>query len=661
MIADWLAAWPSVIAAAAVLFAPGLAIGACLRLRGLALWALAPAASVVVLSVLAIVLGAAGIAWSPLSAGIGCVILIAVAFALGRLLPADLRLASASPARGWLLPTALAVGAVLGGIRVLLYIGAPDAISQTNDAVFHLNALRWIAESGSASSFDVSQVTGSRVFYPAAWHAVSSLTIMLSGSAIPVGVNAVSLITAVVVWSLGITWLTHRAAGSVAAAAAAAVLSPALIAFPMLMLEWGVLYPNLLSVALLPAAAGLVVAAPDWVADGARSGRPVGAAVLVAALLAGALGAVAFAQPATLLAWLVIAVSFFTWWALRFALRRPARRRMVFASVAAVWAIAIALWLLLSRQTTGSHWPPFEGKLAVLADVLLNGQVMLPFAIGVSALMALGLVRAVMHPPLRWLATGWLVFSGLYIIAASIGQPLLRRWLVGAWYADPYRLAALAPTVVIPLAAIGLVWAIEWIVSRTRARGGANTARDGAKPPAASPAGWIGVAASAVIVAIGLVAAPVVMMPKVVENDWDDESRYASGPDSWLSTDERALLERLDDLVPADARVIANPSTGSGFGYVLSGREVYPRTWSHPRTSEWRTIMESLRDAGTDPAVCDALAAYGSPEYVLDFGVGEATPGRFLVPGMTDFEGQPGFELIAQEGDASLWRLTACG
>src|SRR5690606_18779765 len=69
VIGDWFTAWPSVIAAIAVIFLPGLAIGFVLRLRGLALWALAPAAGVVVLSVLAIVLGAVGIAWSPLSAG----------------------------------------------------------------------------------------------------------------------------------------------------------------------------------------------------------------------------------------------------------------------------------------------------------------------------------------------------------------------------------------------------------------------------------------------------------------------------------------------------------------------------------------------------------------------------------------------------------------
>ena len=658
MIGDWFTAWPSVIAAIAVIFLPGLAIGFVLRLRGLALWALAPAAGVVVMSVLAIVLGAVGIAWSPLSAGVGCLVVVGLAFAVG-LLFRTVQLPPAVVSRGWLLPTALAAGAILGAVRVILYIGEPDAISQTNDAVFHLNALRWITESGSASSFHLSQVTGSRLFYPAAWHAVASLTSMLSGSAIPVAVNAVSLVTAVVVWPLGTAWLTREAARSTAAAAAAAVLSSALIAFPMLMLEWGVLYPNLLSVALLPAAVGVVVAAPRWISAGEDARQSARVAILTATLLLGALGAVALAQPATLMAWLILAVSFFSWWALPWAMRGPARRRGVVASVAGAWLVSIVLWYFLTRQTTGSHWPPFEGKLAVLADVLLNGHVMLPFAIGVSAFMIVGLVRAVIEPSLRWFATGWLILSGLYIVTASIGQPFLRRWLVGAWYADPYRMTALIPVVVVPLAAIGLTWTVGWLTARFRHRAGDAADSDrGARESTLTGALSTGVAT--VIVIIGLVVAPVVMMPRVIENEWDEESRYASGPDSWLSPEERSILEGLSDLVPADARVIANPSTGSGFGYMLSGRDVYPRTWAHPRTPEWRIISDSLRDAGTDPAVCDALEAYGSPEFVLDFGEGEATPGRFVLPGMTDFEGQPGFELIAREGDASLWRLTAC-
>jgi hypothetical protein len=88
---------------------------------------------------------------------------------------------------------------------------------------------------------------------------------------------------------------------------------------------------------------------------------------------------------------------------------------------------------------------------------------------------------------------------------------------------------------------------------------------------------------------------------------------------------------------------------------------VYPRTWQQPAGSQWALLASSLRDAGTDPAVCDALVAFGSPAYVVDFGPGENSPGRYVMPGFTGLDGQPGFELVDHEGDASLWRITACG
>lgn len=663
MIVDWIAQGHVLLVTVAVVFAPGLLIGAALRLRGLVLWALAPAASLVVLSVLAIGLGAAGVAWSALSAGIGCLVAVAIAFGAGIALGP--RRPRAHARWNWPLAAGIGVGAVLGLARIVLYIGEPGAVSQTNDAVFHLNALRWIVETGSASSLDLSGVTGSRAFYPGAWHATTSLVVMVSGASIPVAVNMVSLVIAAGVWPLTIAWLTREASRSAAAAATAAALSPVLIAFPMLMLEWGVLYPYLLSVALLPAAVAVVVAAPRWIGGDGPVEGVTRATVHLAVLLLGALSAIAFSQPATLLAWAILALSFATWWAVPRAARAHGRRRIVLVSaISAFWLVLIGLWIALTRSTSGSHWPPFQGKLAVIADVMLNGQVMLPYAVGASVLMLFGLVVAVLRPDLRWLASAWIIVSGLYVVAAAIGQPFLRRWLVGAWYADPYRLAAVAPVVVIPLAAIGLTTAIGWLLRRRADAATRFVFADRVVAASREPevrVSWWAVSVATVVGLVSLALAPVVMMPKVIEREWDAESRYAESADSWLSPDERALLEQLDELVPGDARVIGNPSTGTGFGYMLSGRDVFPRTWAHPRTGEWGTIQEGLRDAGTDQAVCDALEVYGDPEFVLDFGEGEETPGRFILPGMTDFDGQPGFELVAEVGDASLWRITACG
>ena len=111
--------------------------------------------------------------------------------------------------------------------------------------------------------------------------------------------------------------------------------------------------------------------------------------------------------------------------------------------------------------------------------------------------------------------------------------------------------------------------------------------------------------------------------------------------------------------MPPDAVVIGNPSTGMAFGYAISGRNVIPRTWAPPAGDAYGVLWTSLRDVAQDPAVCPALGAFGA-EYVLDFGPGEEYPGRWIMPGFADLDGQQGFELVDREGAASLWRVTAC-
>lgn len=653
MIGEWVAQSPALLSALAVVFAPGLALGFALRLRGLAVWALAPVGSTVVLASLAVAYGIVGIAWNPWTAGIGCFVAAGLA-ALGGMALGPRRRASPAPrSHRWLLASGLAAGVVVGALRVAFYVGEPRAISQSNDAVFHLNALRWVLETGSASSLELSGVVGGRTFYPAAWHALASLTAELSGAEIPVAANMVAIAVAAAVWPVGIAWFTRQVTGgSIPAAALAAALSPLLLAFPLLMLAWGVLYPYALAIALLPAVAAVTVSMPRWFDGSGPLERRLSNIVLSAILILAGLGAVALSQPAALLAWGVIALTWFAWWAV--PLLRGAAPRLQTALIVGLAAAAVgfvALWYVLTRSTTGSHWAPFRGRAEVLLDVLLNGPVLLPFAVGVSILMIVGLVVAVRRRELRWLATSWVVFAGLYAVSASIGQPWLRRWLLGAWYADPYRLAALLPVVVIPLAAIGLLAIVTWAVGAISADRSKGSGRGVG----------VAVASVAALGVIALTVAPVVQMPRLYEQLGDARSLYENHASSFLNADERALLEQLDEFVPEDARVIGNPSTGTGFGYLLSGRDVYPRTWAPPPRDRWWLLAERMNRAATDPEVCAALEAFGSPEYVLDFGPGEEGPGRYVMPGMTDFERHDGFELVAEQGEASLWRITACG
>lgn len=640
MILAWAAQAPVVLVVASVVFVPGVVALATVGLRGLALLAAAPLFSVAATSIVALVYGAVGIPWSVSGWVWGMLVLVIAAGAVGWVLRGKYREPRSGPS--WAVPTALMTGAVIGIWRLVDYIADPDAISQTNDAVFHMNAVRFILENTDASSLHVSGMIGGNGFYPAAWHAIVSLIVLLTGTSIPVAANALTIVIGTMVWSIGIAWLTRVLTSSDVVAGVAAILSGALQTFPLLMFQWGVLFPNALSIAILPAAVALVISLRPW-EDLALRWRPIVRSVV---FLFVALAALVFSQPAALLPWAAILA---LWATAQLMTTSGVSRYLRGALIAAMWAGLAVLWLTLSRQTSGSHWPPFRGKLEALLDVILNGQLRIPFAIGVSMFMVVGLVVAWRAVRMRWFVFAWLLVSGLYLLVAAVGAPLIRVNVLGAWYADPYRIAALAPLVVIPLAALGLHTLVGLVVRLARRGEG------GSERPEA-----IATLLSAVVFMVVLVLVRPVAMPSFIEATFDEESRYAADADSFLSPDERALLESLDEYVEPGARVLSNPSTGAGFGYLFSGVDVFPRTWSTPRSEAWAVLAASLRDASTDPAVCEALAAYSDPEYVLDFGIGDVTPGRYESEGMTDFAGRPGFEKVAEVGDASLWRITAC-
>ncbi|WP_311243160.1 DUF6541 family protein [Microbacterium sp. WCS2018Hpa-23] len=650
MILDWVAQSGLFALAAAVVFVPGLLIGAALRLRGMTLWATAPAISVGVLAGFALLFPFASVRWGLLSAGAGVSVVAAVAWLVTRTLrPNSPSTPPRELSRGSLLLLAagLVVGGGLNAARLMTYVGRPDAISQTNDAVFHLNALRWIGETGSASSLDISGLIGADSFYPAAWHAVTSL-VAVDVDVIPTAANMVALVFAALVWPVGIAFLTRIAArGGVRIAALAAALSAGLMAFPQLMFEWGVLYPYAVSIAVLPATvACTILIFRTWrrsvLGDGARSS--------VALILASGAGVVAItlSQPSSILIWALLVML----WATGTVLlpEHPRERRAAWSIIALIggWSVLAIAWIALAYLAGPVLWKPYRSVAGAAADVVLNSHSQLPAAPVVSALLILGLIVALRDRRMLWLAAAWVAISVLYVVSVGTDLPVIKRVLTGPWYGDSFRLAAVVPLIVVPLAAIGLHGVIRWAADRPW-RVTAGRTRELA---------LAAIAAVAVAGSVAVALAPVVLLRVAAETD--EQSRYTLNDRSYLSEDEYELLRRVPDLVPSDALIIANPSTGAAFAYVLGEREIIPRTWSPPQSTAWDVIALHLRSAGEDPAVCDALVAYGSPSYVLDFGIGGTGPGEYLMPGMTDFDGQAGFEEVAREGEVSLWRIDAC-
>lgn len=650
----WLTQWWTILATVLVVFVPGLAAAWAIGLRRLGAWAFAPVGSIAIIALVATAYGFLHIPWTLPSAVLGLSVVAAALVGCRRLFripPVRTRVVG----ERWPVLVALVAAAALLTVRVTVYIGDPSNFSQTTDAIFHLSAVREILEHANASPWGLAALVDPSAglgFYPAGWHAADSLVAMLAGD-IVVSTNVLALIVAAVVWPLGIAWLAQVALRRRLAAAAAAAMTPVLVIFPLTLLQYGVLYPYLLAVALLPAAIAVVVATTS------RSGRlPAGPVAGRLSLVLGcgvSVAALAISHPTVVLAWglalWLYAVGVFT-----------VRRGRVAAGgawgEAAVLLVALVVlavvWLVFERQVTADTWGPAQSGRRMLEDVLGTGWMKTPPVWWVSGLVVIGLIAVLRRPRWRWLAFGWLAFVLLAFVAGAMRNESIRVLLVGPWYSDPYRLAALVPVMILPVAAAGVILIADLAVA---------VAVRGRRTRPSLARGWIEGVTIGLLLGIGtltVAAQPLVLRFLTKEGVVEDASPYWVSERSWLDSDERTLLSRMPGEVPAGVTVLSNPGTGAAFGRFLTGVDVYPPRRGVPDDARYTLLKHRLKEVTSSNLVCEAVRGLGAG-YVLDFGPGDEGFGRVeKMPGFTGFDGVPGFELVDREGAASLWRITAC-
>ncbi len=482
---------PLVFAAILVLMVPGLLVSWAAGARGWVLAGSAGPVSVSVISVTAILTGFAGLPWGMVVVLAVSAVLAAVIFVLRRALPASVRdhggpLAAAGPVHGgasghghrnWA-GILIAWFAVVVVFLVLFWrlgqiFGSIENISQTFDNVFHLNAVRYIVDSGNASSLRVSgftSSTGMGGFYPAAWHDVASLTQQLTGSTVPAAVNASNVAIAALVWPLSCLLLATAIFGRRRiVVVAAAAFSAGLGSFPYLMLDFGVLYPNLLSIALLPASIGLLALA-------LRVARGLVLPTLSAWILAlGSLPGVALAHPSTLLAFLAwtlpavvaAAVALFMRYRKRSDVWRAAG---VVLGLAIYTGILVIAWKKIRPDEAQSTWQPVQGLAQAFGQALTSAPQGRPIPWLIFAMTLFGIWAMLRQRRFLWLLAMFGISCVMFIVVSGYPFGPVRTWFGGVWYNDPFRLAALLPVAALPVAVLGVVWLTDlahgWVRSQ---------------------------------------------------------------------------------------------------------------------------------------------------------------------------------------------------
>ncbi len=659
----WLEAVPMVLMAGTVLVVPGLLFSLAVRVRGLAAVLLAPLFSVALASVLSLVLPILHVGWTPVSYGLGSLVVAAIAFGIKVALARKWPDPTWKPQRTSIL-VASAVGLVGAGLIIAFQMGTafitPENISQSYDNVFHLNAVRWAIDSGNASPLNLGAFTGISA-YPSAWHAMTSLVSMLTGASIPVAVNVTSIAIGGIVWPLGALYLVQQITGQrLFATIIALVFIPAFTGFPLMMVDWGVLYPNLLSIALLPAAMGLVFSAMG-LGRGHRQSTPVSWLLVLVAV-----PAVAVSHPSTLMALLVFVLPAVLLWAIGLVqklrpVNTPERRRKLWIIIAAAVVSAAALavvWRKFRPPSGSAGWGAVETPPQVIGEIFLGGALGRPAATIIAICLLVGLIRIIVTRKQLWLLGTFLVAGILFFYAA--GLDFSPRWfLTGVWYYDSYRLAALLPAAMVGPAVIGATWL--WDVShrkiaerRTKKAVAGSPAR-AALQTAANP--WR-VPAYAVGVLVLVLATQYGVMTWATKHA---HYTYVSNATSGLLTpDETALLERLDQTVPADAVIAGLPSSGAALAYAFSGRHVMQPHILTTHGKNLDIVNAGLKSAAEFPWVCDAVKEL-NVKFVLDFGTRTITGTMPGLGGILDLSTSKSLELVDKQGDeAKLYKVTAC-
>ncbi|MFJ5860859.1 DUF6541 family protein [Pseudarthrobacter sp. NPDC092439] len=678
---DWLPGLapsvPTVMLLTAVFFVPGLLVLLPFKPGWPAAVAVAPAVSLAVLSAGTFVAAGTGLPWNLPTAALLTVPAAGGAWLAGRRLPFRTPLVpGVSLPRGRGLrarPISLAVGAgvafaaAVTSVALLRGIGSPGTASQGWDPVFHLNVLRWIQESGAATPWSVAPLFGAGrpTYYPAGWHSAVAL---VPGSVAETA-NLSSVVIGGLAWPIGLAFLAmavlprHRAAWALAP-----VIGASFVSFPFSQLVRSGQWPNGLGTALVPAAlavAVLLLRELSTPKEGAVRDR-----LLLTSVLLAAMAGCAAAHPSTLFALAAAALPFMVAAAVPMLVRgirhRPLRTAATAVVLAALAAAAVAA-VTNSRILAGVMAYPRTVR-AEIPDSLYLAFFDLPrfprlsppapddFNLAIGILVIAGAMLALAVREARPLAAAWLVFAGLYVLAAGPENSL--RWLTGFWYKDTQRiapfiamagslLAALALAVLVPASLRPLLRRLPERSVRRRVPAGAV-----ALTAALAAAGWGLYASSGNFRSVERVA--------VTAQNYEASSRPGHGI---LSSGEQAFIERAGAMLPPDAVVVGDPFNGETYFYALTGRRVvYTQLGSASTGSAAKELLRTrFNKLATDPAVCEALRTLGATHFYQDApGRSHGSASLKQWPGFYNVPIGQGIEEALSDGKRTLYRITAC-
>jgi hypothetical protein len=711
VISTWLPWIAPALFAGVVLFVPGCAVSLSMGARGFDAAGLAPLCSLGVL--------AFGTLLAPLFGGWGLLpvlvsmvglslVGVAGAWVFRRWLdrPVEGESPSAGPAtdpsaRWWqrssrsLLWTGSAtVAAGLVFLNFIYGVRNPTFPSQTIDAGFHYNAALDVLATGKADGGTVGAASGalSTAWYPPLWHDLAALGAQGTGVNMAITANAVGWAIGGVVWPLSMVWICSRLLphARLITIFAVGLASGAISLFPYLLLSFGVLWPNVLSLAALPAAVGLVMmlcrvmdrsphanddvtdtgesadgaALPPDQAAAARREAVVGRQITWWTILyAGFVGCVGmfFAHPGAIFAlgiWVGMSAIIMSARVFAHGRRRgKVALRWSLLGILLAWGVAALLWSQMDRiaalrNVRQFNWPEVMSPSQALGDGLTLSSNITPPHWFFGACAIWGCVRLVRVPRLRWLPLSFAFLVYLWVLDVSSGSRLSQE-LTGFWYNDPERVAALIPVAAVPLVALGITAALDWLGTTIGRLAKDLRGRD------VSPRMALGAACALLTVAAagihhnqGIGAGAAVLLDRYTNHQGDQKL---------VSSSKQQLFEEMPTLLPRGGKVLGSPFMGVQFSRIYSGHDVVIPHLNNQDKPDVELLGRDFKNFMNDKAVCAAVKRENVVAVVEDyerFWPNDARQERFS--GLEDLWGTPGLHFKASSGSTLMFTLDDC-
>lgn len=672
----WASFFVYAIALAAVLFIPGYVLLRSLTFDKTIALGFAPVVCIVLFCILGYILHEVGVASSAMTY---ILLLLAVCLSVAsvRVLPGLLRkkrlvrrghAAFTSGCKVFALYVVFGIAAAT--YMFLLPLDGPGSAVETYDNVHQFGLIRSFVDSGvwcsvhtslylDPSSASVDPVPGSG-YYPAAFHILAAFIVDAFGCEINVAANVVLFVFVALVFPAEIfVFLRVLFNGDLRRTAFGAPFFALLPSFPWLLVDYWPLYPNAISMILLPT---IIVSFIRLFANRVDLRVRGGYAVLFVLSLICAV----FSQPNSVFSAAVFLIPFVVFRAAQIARDCCAgNKRDHVWLVGGLSLLACAIvWVALTkapflRAVVDFYWPPvfgtWEAVVSVVGGTFLLGGV-IPFA---TVFLIVGFIFGMCCAQTRWVPLSFLIVSAVYVVAVSMGDTWVKHLVSGFWYTDPYRVGAFASLCAVPIAALGVdatLRAVNGMIGRS-----SKGNRFGL---------FFAQAALLVICSVGMCGSlfgnGLLAVLEANAAMLNNQAGYSS-----YDATKREFSLRAAAAVPDGQMILNDPYDGSLFAYGIDGLNLYYRHMSgyDGVDSGWESAdSETIRlhacDVAIDDEVRQSLNELGI-QYVLKFGESS----QWSAAAFPDYvdgdwvgiesiqDDTPGFSVVFSEGNMRLYEI----